>query len=421
MNLSFHTVSPVNLETKSGILFLSICSLNKNHGGVSEYNRKKSITHILSNDLSEKLTKTRKKAFDYIKEGLISWQKISSKEFEHNQELRYGKEFGGMSSKTKYLPAIKRYNGRFFLALGEDRDELVSKSIHHILLMTGLYGLVLPFEPIQIYSCPINEGSVIEKLWKEENILTKILVQYVINNKIKRMFDLTAINTYRYIIDWEQLKKETNVEILHCHTKLGAGDNALIRFGSTLKSELIKASEIELLEIEPEQEKNGVLFRTVMETREDFPKEEIDKLKEAEREIGKNSRYTLNEIPTDFYREIDFEPSREISRKKVVTEPTSKEEMRMDWYLDFTHQFRKSITQVGDRKIRGRILESISEIVKDPFKISKTNKPLKGKDFSGKWSYRIGNYRLIHKPIIEDKVIAFLLVSPRGKVYDEVS
>jgi len=415
---------PNKKGSKNGILFLSICSLNKNEGGISNYEKEKSITSIINDDLSIKLISSRKKAFDYIKGGFVTWQGLSSKEFEYNQELRFGKEFGGMSTRAKYLPAINRYNGRFFGALGENREKLVTESNHHLLLLTGLYGIVLPFEPLQLYSCPIMNGSVIETLWKNEQIITKVLINYCLKNSIKKIFDFTALNIYRNIIDWDMLKAGTNAEVMHCFTKLGAGDDALIRFGNVLKSRFLKESESKLLNIKPEDNISGVLFRNIAETRDDFPQEELRKIRKAESEIGKNKKYFLNEIPPDFYQKMNFEPSKNltVSEKGATTQTyLDKGLVRKDWYLDFTNEFRKSLTQVGDRKMRGRILESISIISKDPTKISKNNKPLRAKNFTGKWSFRIGKYRIIHQPFIEEKIIAFLLVSPRSKVYDKLA
>ena len=415
---------PKKITPKSGILFLSICSLNKNKGGLPKYDKKNSITSIIDDDLSNKLISSRKKAFDYLKSGYVIWQGLSSKEFEYNQDLRFGREFGGMSTKVKYLPAINRYNGRFYGALGDNREKIVAETNHHLLLLTGLYGIILPFEPVQLYSCPIIDGSVIEALWKNEQLITKILIDYCLKNNIKKIFDFTALEAYRNIIDWGMIKTDINTEVLHCFTKIGAGDDALIKFGNILKSKLLKTSELELLHIEPEEIISGVLFRSVAETREDFPHEELKKLRKAESEIGKNPKYVIDEIPSDFYNVANVEPTQVITlskERKPIQRPLYNRLDRKDWYLDFTNEFRKSLAHVGDRKMRGRLLESISIISKDPTKISHNNKPLKGKNFSGKWSFRIGNYRLIHQPFIEEKVIAFLLVSPRGNVYDKLT
>ena len=75
---------------------------------------------------------------------------------------------------------------------GVEGKEKLLRSQHHVLILSGLYGLVTPTEPIQLYSCPIEEGLKIQEIWKKHNSLTRILVEYIKINKIKRVFDFTS-------------------------------------------------------------------------------------------------------------------------------------------------------------------------------------------------------------------------------------
>ena len=70
-----------------------------------------------------------------------------------------------------------------------------------------------------------------------------------------------------------------------------------------------------------------------------------------------------------------------------------------------------------DKKIQGRILEAITKITLSPKTImGDTIKPLTG-DLEGYWRYRIGDYRLIYKPVEKWSEILLISFSSRGTVY----
>ena len=169
-------------------------------------------------------------------------------------------------------PAISRYSGRFYLPW-DQRERKLIESKHHALFISGLYGLVTPTEPIQLYSCPLEGESVIQKAWTTNRLLTNILIDYIVRNQVTRIFDLTSRNDYRNVIDWAYLKEKTGVDVLYCFTKMSAYDYALIEFGNLLREELLTWPEEKLLGIEPESTIEDVIFRAVSETREDLPKE----------------------------------------------------------------------------------------------------------------------------------------------------
>ena len=77
-------------------------------------------------------------------------------EHNFNRALNKGTDFGGHHT-ADYLPAVHRYDGRFFLALGTDGRKNLDGSRHHTLFLSGLYGLLCPSEPIQLYSCPLRD------------------------------------------------------------------------------------------------------------------------------------------------------------------------------------------------------------------------------------------------------------------------
>ena len=87
-----------------------------------------------------------------------------------------------------------------------------------------------------------------------------------------------------------------------------------------------------------------------------------------------------------------------------------------DWGFKITDQFTSSIKK-HDKKIQGRILEAITQISLSPTTSQgDTIKPLTA-DKKGFWRYRIGDYRLIYKPVEKFREILLISFSSRGSVY----
>lgn len=71
-----------------------------------------------------------------------------------------------------------------------------------------------------------------------------------------------------------------------------------------------------------------------------------------------------------------------------------------------------------DMKIRGRILEAVSEISDSPLEPhGDTVKPLSG-ELEGCWRYRVGDYRLVYSPNPNTGDITLLAFASRGSIYD---
>jgi addiction module RelE/StbE family toxin len=80
-------------------------------------------------------------------------------------------------------------------------------------------------------------------------------------------------------------------------------------------------------------------------------------------------------------------------------------------------EFLKSIEKV-DQKIRGRILEAMGKISRNPEDMKgNTVMPLAG-DYKGFWRYRIGNYRLVYKPENDSHSVTLISFASRGSAYD---
>jgi len=369
-------------QPDSKILIMTICSLHKKLGGKSEYDERASIGFKIEPKTKDFLLKSRQEALNLLISGKIKWQRVSLQSLEYNKDLKYGKDFGGTDPYALYLPAIDRYNGRFFVALGEDGKYKLLCSKHHILFLSGLYGLITPTEPIQLYSCPIEEGSETQKIWKKDDILTKILIEYVKNKGIKRIFDLTSSKVYRELINWNYLMWSTGADVLYCFFIQGGGYDALIPFGKLLKNFMLEASEKELMNIQPETIMDEILFRDVPYTLEELPKEELKRFRQEE------SKIRIQTIERD------------------------------DWDPQFKSEFIKDFSQIKDKKIKRRVLEVITEILKNPCEPrGNTQIPIS----EGMWRYRIGKYRLVYFPYIEKNTIYYLLLKLRKKInYDEL-
>ena len=390
----------------SKILFLSICSLHKKKGGNEKFSSPKSITDRLSSDIGKTLLNKREEVRNLIWSGAVSWGGIDTAELEYNNNLAPGPDFGGNADWAEYFPAIIRYSGRFFLALGDEGKKKLIQSHHHALFISGLYGLVTPTESIQLYSCPLEGESVIQNIWTEHKILTNILIDYIKRNGITKIFDFTARNDYRNIIDWEYLKTKTNAEVMYCFTKMSAYDYALIEFGNLLRESLLDYSENDLLAIKPETVIGDVIFRNIPETWDTLPKEQdLFVIQKAIKEIPNLPTYPFSQISTKLG--ISHDSSSGIHH---IHEGKG-------WLVSFTSEFQKNLSQYNDKKLQGRILEAIAEIVVSPLtKRGDTVKPLKG-PLEGSWRYRIGDYRLIYDPDERGKKVSLIAFRPRGNAY----
>ena len=401
-------MSKVSYQPHSKILILTICSLNKKAGGTARYNEKAALSFKLGPESKNILLKNRNDALDLLWSGKIKWQGVPLQKLDYNKDLNRGEDFGGKPDFARYLPAINRYNGRFFGALGKEGRDKLLRSRHHVLFMSGLYGLVMPMEPIQLYSLPIEGKSKVKEIWKRNNGLTKILLDYIKIHGIKRVLDLTSRIDYRELIDWNTVTSDTATEVFYCFSVMGAGEDALIPFGKLMKNFMLEASEEELLAIEPETEMYGVIIRDIPETWDSLPKEELIRLRRAEREIAQLPAYSVKHIP--------HELAIPIPREHRIEGIFPKE--GREWLISITSEFRKDLRHIGNRKKEGRILGAITELSQHPTEPrGDTVKPLSGSR-KGEWRYRIGDYRLVYLPDIAKHVVYLLLISPRGSVYN---
>lgn len=262
-------------DPSSSVLFLTICSFAKNTEGFTQFKNTNQIFSLIGTQYHDPLKEKRNNILGYLESGKIEFQKGDLKSHSYNLQLTRALDFGGTGCGF-YLPAIWRYDGRFFQGLGNHGKKSILASPHHFLIISGLYGLVLPLEPIQCYSVPVNEGDCVQGEWQSEHFLSNLLIAYIKNHSIKRIFDFTGVEHYRDLIDWDHIKRVVNsdtrkVEVLHCFSTLGAGNEALRSFGEVIADHLSLYSEEELLQIMPESQIGPVYFRAINASWPDKP------------------------------------------------------------------------------------------------------------------------------------------------------
>ena len=111
-----------------------------------------------------------------------------------------------------------------------------------------------------------------------------------------------------------------------------------------------------------------------------------------------------------------LKPSEALSYSKRTPVNKPKPPIEKYWGFKITKDFMNSIKKV-DKNLQGRILEAITKLTLSPKTImGDTIKPLTS-DLEGHWRYRIGDYRLIYKPVEKWSEILLISFSSRGSVY----
>ena len=393
-------------RSSSKVLFLTICSFTKASGGEPAYNEESAIASVLPSKLKARLLERRETVRQLVMgRSSPDWQGKPLSAHEFNRELTEGADFGGRRTAA-YLPAVHRYDGRFFLASGAEGRRKLAESRHHALFLSGLYGLLRPAEPIQLYSCPL--GVQVAERWNSDSLLTDLLCEYMERCGVEKVFDLTGVDAYRRLIDWPTVE-DAGAKVLHCFSPNAAGDAALPYFGRLLASDLLDMPEDGLVRLRMETEMGSVRFRSSRRPPSGFPKEAAEILS-AQQETD-----ILQPLPMESLGEAlrggNPEPSRSDGRGGRGGERVR------EWRFTATANFIKDVKKRIDRF--DSILESVEEIRRHPTSPrGDTVKPLT-RELKGMWRVRIdGKYRLVYKPDRDRRVLHLLRVSPRKDVYE---
>ena len=370
-------------QPSSMVLFLTNCSLTKDAGGDGGYDDSQGIASTLPVPLGDRFLERRKSVFQRVKNATdFNWQGTPVSALEFNRELSSGRDLGGRRAAA-YLPALDRYQGRFFQALGAAGKRKLVESGHHALFLSGLYGLLRPTEPVQLYSCPLDPR--IAEQWREGDLLTDVLCEYIRRFGIARVIDLTAIDAYRELIDWEKVAK-TNTDVLHCFDVMAAGASALTSFGRCMAEELLHLTEGEIVDLPFEHRLGTVILRSLGETVDGLPSEPSD-----------NAAVAVPDQPPKIAPAFRI-PATNLPWSFACTSP-------------FQKDVRKRMSEFT------RVFQAVLEICRDPTTPTKSIKRLT--NCAGRWRYRIGGYRILYSPCEREQKVYFERFGPRGDVYKE--
>lgn len=221
------------------VVLISCCN-KKVAGGTQSCPFSDSILSTLSEKTQKKLLGKRQQMYHWIKTGMIE-DKLRDDgnriDNTFNRILQNGPDVsegvdGEDSTLPLYLPAYQRYRlGRFFDSAGADSfEQAIFKKDCHTLIVSGLYGLIMLEEPIQLYSCHLDDeiipekrgelsssGSVkrncsrVSEFWKEGELLDETLKEYILHHnqrhdhKIKYIIDLLSESSYQNVFRWDSL------------------------------------------------------------------------------------------------------------------------------------------------------------------------------------------------------------------------
>jgi hypothetical protein len=239
----------------SRVLLLTICSNHKLESNeVVAYKPSWRLSEFLGERARWGLYSARRHVRDLITSDRVSRHGKLLRDLPFNQFLMDGPDFGNNTGRGSYLSALVRYNGRFYRELGNaaDRQELSLRIKHHLLIVSGLYGVLTPTEQIQCYSCHVPDHPDIARAWREAiqaDLTTTIITDYIRRFKIERVFDFMAADAYRNLVSWEMVRHAVNGNVLHCFSSQHAGPALLPSLG-LLAKQFLTATEADLLSIQ---------------------------------------------------------------------------------------------------------------------------------------------------------------------------
>lgn len=287
---------------KSKILIITICSNGKRKGGKREYNKDLSLASLLPSH-EKKILKLRAIVFDLLKSDKSKREGMPIKDLPYNQGLSKGPDFGGSASSC-YMPAYERYTGRFYKEIQKDFNTnkiLLRDTKHHVLIISGFYGLLTACEMIQLYSCHLPDHKEIEAVWKKDGFLTSLVAAYIRKYGIYRVIDLSAQDIYRNLINWSRIKRKC--EVMHAFGNQNAGPALLPSLGAFAREHLLEKPEEELLKILPKDTfRNGYeeikLFNTDKPP-EGYPREETESDEPFEEELKRDIKQSKSGETTE--------------------------------------------------------------------------------------------------------------------------
>ena len=234
-------------------LILISCSDHKMPYGRRMVEGTDPIPWLRDAELRQKLLKTRSLVFHYIKTNKLcdAERKQGNRGYDPvNRDLVKGPDFGGKDDSGLYLPACLRYIGRFFREVrgnlsDDDALKLWERSCggYQVLIVSGLYGLVSPFDPIQEYTCHFTDRIIgtrqgLQIIWR--NVLAEIICHLTKDTGSgckAKLLDLLSEESYQDAFDWGLISKHATC--FNRAYKLKAGPETLINSARFFRSEFL--------------------------------------------------------------------------------------------------------------------------------------------------------------------------------------
>ena len=246
---------------ESTVLILTLTSKTQVRGGDGAYLAENGMALRLHKH-GDQLMRARERIWESMTQADERWCGATIAELAENDCLRKGEDFGGHDQGALYRPAVDRYEGRFYTALGPTGRELLRTPRHHLLLLSHVYGLVWPTECIQLHSCPIRDELGVRvpwvyDIWRADNLLTSLLRHYIQAYGIRLLLDLTADPDFRYLVRLDKLSQKKGLEIRRGWGTRSAGVDSLPAFGHLTRA-LLSMPDDELRRIPPGRGEDGV-------------------------------------------------------------------------------------------------------------------------------------------------------------------
>ena len=185
------------------------------------------------------LLAARQRVFQRIQDGARSVQGAQLRDLPYNAHtpLVPGPDLGGKATGT-YMPAMVRYRGRFYRELDPEGLGVLNEGPHHWLIVSALYGLLTPEEPIQRYSCHTLDDSEFTETWTSGGLLTSLLLEYVRVFQVGLIVNLMADASYHDLFNWERISKHARV--LWAFGAQNAGPALLPALGFLVRDRLLQ-------------------------------------------------------------------------------------------------------------------------------------------------------------------------------------
>ncbi len=263
---------PSRYAPDSRVLIIVIDSFHKTTDGESPgYDPAGSIHSTrIGAPMKTRITENRQAIYAHLKKNDILWPGCETEIQKINPQVRFGKDFSGDDGTARYLPAICRYGGDLYEGLGDERNRSVAASRHHFLILSALYGLLTPFEPIQNYACQFGNKNLTYDVWTRDHGLSRILADYIQAYGISRVFDFTycSVTAYHEALNWDFIREATGADVLHAYHEYARGDQALKSFGRYIRDSMLNVGEADLMGIQPGTLQKGIHFEGTIQLSE---------------------------------------------------------------------------------------------------------------------------------------------------------